>query len=166
MTAQQQIDALKTLTQAAASWLLGYKSSRSLRDAPDAPRNEDGSYNASDLVAWFVERSSDDPMAGIVESTPALERWRLARARQAEDDLAIRRRDLVEGDVLDEATGRAFTPIRRFAEEQIKEHGGGTEAAWAEAVEQFRRELESILRERQNPDVSAAAIPEAADPDQ
>jgi hypothetical protein len=39
----------------------------------------------------------------------------------------------------------AFDPLRRFAEEQIKEHGNGTADAWSEAVREFTKEIESVI---------------------
>ena len=55
-TADEQIKTLRNLRQAAAAWLLGFKSARSLRDAPDAPRTPSGGYDAAELVAWARTR--------------------------------------------------------------------------------------------------------------
>lgn len=47
-----EIEKLKRLTQQAATWLLGWKDAKSLRDRVDAPRNADGSYDAQALCEW------------------------------------------------------------------------------------------------------------------
>jgi len=153
------IRAMKSLSQKEVAWLIGL-TDRQVRNCDDCPRRDDGKYDAAAVVQWHVERSTSDPMVSS-ESTPALERWRLARARTAEDDLATRRGQLVEADVVRECAGRAFAPIRRFAEEQIKQYGGVTQDAWNDAVERFRRELQSIIRERDDSGVRGLSDTEA-----
>ena len=71
-TADRQIETLKDLRQAAATWLLGYKSSRSVRDLPDIPRTSTGGYNAAELVAWARSRQqrpnlTDDDVERILQ---------------------------------------------------------------------------------------------------
>jgi hypothetical protein len=59
-TASSQIKMLQNLKQSAVTWLLGYASSRSVRDLVDIPRNPDGGYDARALMQWargrFVQR--------------------------------------------------------------------------------------------------------------
>ena len=50
LTGAQQIEVLKNLSQQAAAFLLGV-SARTLRDHPDAPRCEDGAYDARTLLS-------------------------------------------------------------------------------------------------------------------
>lgn len=50
LTATEQIEVMKSLSQQAAGWLVGV-TSRSLRDHPELPRNTDGTYNAKELAA-------------------------------------------------------------------------------------------------------------------
>jgi|GEM_PF-1144535 len=50
LTATEQIEVMKSLSQQAAGWLVGV-TSRSLRDHPELPRNADGTYNAKELAA-------------------------------------------------------------------------------------------------------------------
>lgn len=57
-TTTHQRATLEQLTQSAAAWLIGF-GSRHLRNL-NAPRNTDGSYNASDLVTWHVDRVCRD----------------------------------------------------------------------------------------------------------
>jgi len=54
-TGPQQIRVLKNLNQQAAAWMLGC-TARALRDWPDAPRNENGTYPARELVEWARDR--------------------------------------------------------------------------------------------------------------
>ena len=46
---------LRRLNQQSAAWLVGV-SARTLRDWVDAPRNDDGSYDGRELVAWAQKR--------------------------------------------------------------------------------------------------------------
>lgn len=54
-TASETVRAMKSLGQAPAAWLIGM-SARSLRDNPDAPRDDAGRYNAQELVEWATKR--------------------------------------------------------------------------------------------------------------
>ena len=42
---------MQSLSQRATAWLLGV-SPRTLRDYVDLPRNDDGTYNAREVIAW------------------------------------------------------------------------------------------------------------------
>lgn len=72
-TGDEQIRTMRDLRQAAASWLLGYKSSRSIRDCPDIPRTASGGYDASELLQWargrWVQRPelSDDDLERVLQ---------------------------------------------------------------------------------------------------
>lgn len=74
--ASEQLKALKHLRQSPAAVMLG-RSSRYLRDM-DAPRNPDGSYDATKLVRWFVARET--VKAGNAEILNDLERKTKAEA--------------------------------------------------------------------------------------
>ena len=69
MTSQEEIKGLQSLSQRAAAWLLGV-SPRSLRDYVDLPRNDDGTYNAREVIAWV--RSKARPTAAPIPG------WELA----------------------------------------------------------------------------------------
>jgi len=85
---------MRALTQKAAAWLLGIRPS-TLRHLDDAPRNQDGSYDARELVAWQIARHSvvedheEDLEAdeeelgagGKAEAAEELTRWRAIRER-------------------------------------------------------------------------------------
>jgi hypothetical protein len=121
-----------------------------------------GDYNLKDCFEWWLihgparrgrgrppskgDAADDyDPLMDVQDDTPALERWRLARAEDAELSLAERRKEIISVELFQQMTEAAFLPLRQFAEEQIREHGNGTANAWREAVEQFEREVESVI---------------------
>ena len=69
MTSQAEIKGLQSLSQRATAWLLGV-SPRTLRDYVDLPRNDDGSYDGQEVVAFV--RSKLRPIA------PPIPDWALA----------------------------------------------------------------------------------------
>lgn len=90
---------MESLSQGAAAWLVGVKP-RTLRDRQAAPRNANGTYNASELVAWHIKQVGPvdgDPLLSGSDS-PALERFRNARADREELELAVRRGQLLDVD--------------------------------------------------------------------
>ena len=117
--------------------------------------NRPGQYDLKACFDWYIingpgrrkGRISDDydPLMDVDADTPALERWRLARAKSSELDLAERRGEIVSVELFQQVMQSAFVPLRRFAEQQIKEHGNGTADAWAEAVELFAKEVEGVV---------------------
>lgn len=154
------------------------------RAAPYALPGDRGQYNLKSCFEWWLIHGPGrrgkgrppgknglgdefDPLMEVEDSTPALERWRLARAKDAEISLAERRGEIVSVELFQRVVEAAFVPLRRFAEEQIKEHGNGTADAWTEAVEQFTREVESVIGQSvdtsgTNPTEAAAGPPEAS----
>jgi phage terminase Nu1 subunit (DNA packaging protein) len=117
--------------------------------------NQAGEYDLKACFDWYIVhgpgrrkgRVSDeyDPLMDVEDNTPALERWRMARAKSAELDLAERQGQIVSVQLFQEVMQAAFIPLRRFAESQIKEHGNGTADAWAEAVDLFEKEVEGVV---------------------
>lgn len=110
---------MKRLAQGAAAWLLGLNA-RTLRDAADCPRNSDRTYNGQDLVRWLAARSAvtstDDPLLSG-SGSPALERYRLARAVEAEMNLDIRHGQLVPIDEFETWwQAEIAAPMRRAVE--------------------------------------------------
>ncbi len=108
-------DALRSLPQTAAAWLLGVEP-RTVRTWKDAPRNQDGTYNAHDLVEWYIERDSTDPdplLAG--GSSPALERYRAARASREELELQARAGEVVPVENVQVILGAMASVARRGA---------------------------------------------------
>jgi len=144
LNAGQLIEHLQSAPQAVAAWVCGL-SPRSFRDR-HAPRNGDGTYNIREVVGSQLKSAHDEmDLPPGPSDSPAMERWRAARADWAELDLAERRGQVVSVQLIQEAIKEAFVPLRRFAEQQIKEHGNGTADAWAEAVDLFSKELEGVI---------------------
>jgi hypothetical protein len=104
-----------------------------------------GSAVVSAYVEYVAEMSTGDPETYASTSSPAMERQRLARAKILEWELAERQNELMSVELFQRAAASAMTPLRRFAEEQIKEHGNGTADAWNEAIEEFDKEMESVI---------------------
>jgi len=118
-TCEQEIESLKGIRQAVAAWLVGV-TDRHFRNL-DAPRNEDGTYDASKVVQWACEKAkpdpvSDDPLMSGSDS-PNLERYRAARADLAEMDARERREQLVDIDTFTEwYASEVGHPIRKAIE--------------------------------------------------
>lgn len=137
--------------------------------------NRPGEYDLKACFDWYIlhgpgrrkGKVSDeyDPLMDVDENTPALERWRLARAQGAELDLAERRGKIVSVDLFQEVMQAAFAPLRRFAEQQIIEHGNGTADAWSEAVDLFEKELIGVIGRARDRDTSEPADSPASDAD-
>ena len=67
------------------------------------PRNKDGTYDAPACVAWLVEREKDSAVGDQAMSggdSPALERYRLARAESAELDVRSKRGALISSEAV------------------------------------------------------------------
>lgn len=94
---------------------------------------------------YLAELTTGDPESFSVSSSPAMERQRLARAKLLEWELAERRGELVSTELFRRVIDAAMLPLRRFAEQQIIEHGNGTADAWDDAVGQFEREIRGVI---------------------
>jgi hypothetical protein len=68
---------LSALTQKTIAWLINVND-RTFRLAKGVPRNDDGTYNAKDVVAWHAERNTDELLSGPV--TDNLDRLRAVNA--------------------------------------------------------------------------------------
>ena len=97
-------------------------------------------------VEHVVETLAGDPAAFAGSDSPWLERQRRAKALMLERGLAEQERKLMSVELFQRVTEAAFIPLRRFAEEQIREHGNGTADAWADAVHQFKQEVERVIK--------------------
>lgn len=69
--ANTQIKMLGKLTQGAAAKLLGI-TARSLRDSHDAPRRDDGTYDAAEVVRWWGRRGDRPKMTEADEEIMAI----------------------------------------------------------------------------------------------
>src|SRR5689334_4674268 len=116
MTTRQQVDVLKSLTQGAAAHLLGL-GPRVFRDKHDAPRNDDGTYDAVALVAWWRDQAvvgaGGDPELLASGDSPALEKYRAAKAALAELDLLERKRTLIPTDQANQLLSIWTAAVRR-----------------------------------------------------
>jgi phage terminase Nu1 subunit (DNA packaging protein) len=84
---------LASLNQQQIAFICGV-TSRSVRDWADAPRNSDGTYNAQEFVAWFLQRSSGG--AGEKEYNNQRERLAAAQAEKVETENKVRRGELAD----------------------------------------------------------------------
>ena len=88
--------ALRRLNQQQAAYILGV-TSRSLRDWPDAPRNDDGTYDAAPLVVWWLERDGKHgAMRNSSEFDNQRERLAAAQAEKVETENRLRRAELAD----------------------------------------------------------------------
>ena len=69
MTGIQQIAMMRGLRQQAAAALIGI-SARALRDHVDAPRREDGTYDALELVRWWFTSDAERLAGALLEVWP------------------------------------------------------------------------------------------------
>jgi len=84
---------LTKLNQQQIAFICGV-TSRSIRDWADAPRNADGTYNAQEFVAWFLQRSSGGN--GEREHNNQRERLAAAQAEKVETENRVRRGELAD----------------------------------------------------------------------
>ena len=84
---------LTRLNQQQIAFICGV-TSRSVRDWADAPRNSDGTYNAQEFIAWFVQRSSGGD--GEREFNNQRERLAAAQAEKVETENRLRRGELAD----------------------------------------------------------------------
>ncbi len=124
-TVPELVECMAAMPQGALAWLFGV-SSRTIRDRVGMPRNEDNTYNAQDALAWHVTRlqpTDGDPLLGGFDS-PALERFREARADREELELSVRRGQLVN---LEEFNGwfdlEIAGPLRKNLQKLQRKYG-------------------------------------------
>jgi len=140
-TANEQTEAMRRLSQAAAAWLAGMNA-RTLRDAADCPRNADGTYSGQELVRWRLSRCAaapdDDPLltgGGGGGTSPALEKYREHRAALAGLELNERRGRLVDIDAFAAWwESEVAAPLRRAVENLQRQHGPDAAAIVAKAL--------------------------------
>lgn len=100
---------ISSLKQKQAAELLGV-TARSLRDWPDAPRNEDGTYPGAALVAWWLERHCAD--AGQLDLSQERARLAKVQADRGEVELAVRCGELLERSRVIREVGAMLTVLR------------------------------------------------------
>ena len=79
----------------------------------DLPRNEDGTFNLPDVVAWKLRRVQEEFELEVDDdvNSEGLERYRQARAEKAEIEVAQMKRDLVSRVDVETRWGRVLTHI-------------------------------------------------------
>jgi hypothetical protein len=137
-----QIAAMQTLTQDAAAWLIG-RNPRALRSAMDAPRTAIGKYCARDLVQWLLLKSDSDAALGAGVNSPALEKYRIAKAKLAELELREREGNLIPRVEIHTHLGRLGAILKGCGERLQRDHGAAALEIWNEAIDDFEREIKS-----------------------
>jgi hypothetical protein len=136
---------LDALSQTSAARLLGVARS-TLAEAADAPRSADGTYPGARLVRWFLSRrlaesaAAGDPMLAVGDS-PALERYRRARASLAELDYAERCGSVTSTEVLFAELLPIMQRVRTAGELLGREFGPAAQAVLTTAVDECCAEL-------------------------
>lgn len=142
----EQMRALQGLLQTPAAYLLGV-SARKLRDYADAPRLDNDTYDAKALVAWWTGRAagSADPdplLAGGM--SPALERYRLARASREELELDARRRVLLPREGVHHGLAAIARIIRGCGERLQRQCGREALEILNESLDDAQREIDRL----------------------
>ena len=138
-----QIESLKSLTPAAASWLLGYRSTTSLRTSATLPRNEDGTYDAAALLAWKiaeVTRNKAEATA-VVPTDDALEYKRRLEAKKLEIQLLELEKLVVPTAMVQNFTELLMSRIRSLGEVLQRQYGRDALLMLNETIE----DLESTI---------------------
>ena len=120
----------------------------------DGMPGEQGNYVLHDISRWLRTDGpwkpharpqaipGDDPLLADGDS-PALERYRLAKAKHAELDLEHRRSQLIDREKCRVVLSRWAVVIRRMGEKLARRHGNDA----AETVNQALEECQSIVTE-------------------
>jgi len=103
-----------TQLEAAKLFNVSAKTIRTWSTEHDAPRNDDGSYDLIALISWRLELEAarSEAVNGSTISDE-LERWRAARRRLAELDLAERQRQVIPASEVVADVGAAVEIFKR-----------------------------------------------------
>ncbi len=149
-TTTRELETVRNVTQATASAVLGFRSTGSLRSLDDAPRLENGRYDLRALVPWYVDRqvekaaaaSGSDPMMAAGDS-PALERYRNARAALAEMELDAKRKDTHPTEFIAHVLKQWASVWRRLGERLARRYAkpirDDIARDWKDAAEECRK---------------------------
>lgn len=109
-----------------------------------------GRYDLAEIDDWLYTRGprrpkaaaiDDDDLAGPADS-PGLERYRLAKAKLAELELAKQQRSVMSRDMARETLGRIASLLRRYGERLSKRHGPEEAVLFNETIGEARRVIE------------------------
>lgn len=133
---------LTKLTQHEAGYLLGI-TDRQVRNLA-VPRNEDGSYDARELLLWKVEQTQVAELEDVDVDSPGLERYRLAKAQLAELELAERRGQVVKVDAAKDVLTRWADVLRRLAATMKQQFGREAEEHVFDAIDDCEHVLQDF----------------------
>ncbi|MDA0661102.1 MAG: hypothetical protein O3C60_20055 [Planctomycetota bacterium] len=137
-----QIESLKSLTPAAAAWLMNYRSTTSLRTSATLPRNEDGTYDAAALLAWKIaEVTRNKAEAAATIPDDALEYKRRLEAKKLEIQLLELEKLVVPTAMVQNFTELLMSRIRSLGEVLQRQYGRDALLMLNETIE----DLESTI---------------------
>ena len=113
------------------------------------PGGREGPWDLGDWFTWYRSgKESDDEIESAGPPSPALERWREARAKMVEMDLAIRRGELLERDRWLEIMNRVTATLRQAGEVLMRLHGPQAHAVVDDALAGMERDIAEFFGER------------------
>lgn len=108
------------------------------------PRNEEGSLNIRDVLAWRTARLEARPgRAARSAPSPALERMRLAKARMAELDLELKRGLVIPLERVNVLFTRMANIVRQTGDALQRTCGSEAKGILDEALLRLQREIEA-----------------------
>lgn len=144
---------LESLTAAEVGWIFGvtHNAVGLWHAEHGCPRHDESMrYNLRDVVRWRMEwvkrtadKDADLDLAG--SSSPALERYRTAKAELAELDLQTKRQQLLPRDDIRLMLSRLATIIRGACETLQKLHGPDAKRIMDDALDGFIREVDRSI---------------------
>jgi len=140
----KRIDFLK-LTQAQVAGAFGITPSAVARWR--CPRNSDKSYALPEVIKWRVELASQDEGMSA-ETSPAVERYRMAKAKLAELELAERQQVLLPRAIVHEWMGKLGSLLRNAGEILDRDFGRDAHQILEEALDDFGRMVEAAFNPR------------------
>ncbi len=132
---------LAALTASSAAWLLSMSDSGFRQAKP--PKGDDGkTFSARELVAWHVGRQQKaDPLMDVASDSPALERYRTARAKLAELDYEKACRTVLPVAEVRAAVTNMTGPLRRAGEELGRRFGAEAQKVLNDAISNYAAAL-------------------------
>ncbi len=160
-SAGEQLAVLRKLKQQAAAALVGW-TPRGLRDA-NAPRSDDGTYDALALVAWRIAREAKPTSMSPAEQKLVEQRTERVRRERRENDMAEGR--LVERALVRQEAIAIGVVLRMEAEAMERAFGVEIGKAIRSAFERVVQSIEErILKEQKSEGREAAAVPAVPGP--
>jgi phage terminase Nu1 subunit (DNA packaging protein) len=160
---------LRKLNQQDAAYILGV-TSRSLRDWADAPRNDDGTYDAQALVRWRTEKLEGSGTLDLNAERARLAKW---QADKTEQDVELRAGRMLDAEAVQQwVAGMIATARQRLVQlpETVRqiappEHGERITREVRRLVHEALAELAASRGDAPVADVPALGAPADADGD-